>query len=79
MFRLSRPITGAGEFQFKGASRSLEGGRKYPQAIYRAYNDAYGSNYTAAEIDKQDNVRVVASQALAGGRDEFDALMLSDF
>lgn len=68
-------VTGAGEFQFKGESPSLTLSAKYPVEIYRAYNDAYGSNYTSDEIDKQDNVRVAASQSLPGGREEFDALM----
>jgi len=66
-----------GELQYIGDSDSLKDGDKYPQLIYRAYNDAYGSNYTAKEIDAQDNVRPVASQALRGGRDEFDALLSS--
>jgi hypothetical protein len=68
-------VTGAGEFLYKGPSTSLDNGHLYPAEIYRAYNDVYGSNYTAAEIDGQTNVRAVASQGLAGGREEFDALM----
>ena len=68
-------VTGAGEYQYKGKSASLTEGALYPIAIYRAYNDAYASNYTAREIDAQDNVRAVASQALSGGRDEFDVLL----
>ncbi len=68
-------VTGAGEYQYKGKSESLADGAQYPMVIYRAYNDAYGSNYTGREIDAQDNVRAVASQALAGGREEFDALL----
>jgi uncharacterized protein len=68
-------VTGAGEFQFKGASDSLEGGRLYPEAVYRAYNDYYASNYTAKEINAQDNVRAVASMSLSGGREEFDDLI----
>lgn len=68
-------VTGAGEYQYKGHSQSLLMGKKYPIEIYRAYNDAQGSNYTGQEIDAQDNVRVVASQALPGGRDEFDSLL----
>lgn len=68
-------VTGAGEFQYKGKSSSLINGTKYPGEIYQAYNDAYGSNYTSQEIDAQDNVRVVASQALSGGSEEFDALL----
>lgn len=64
-----------GEFQYKGKSKSMEGGNKYPLGIYQAYNDVYGSNYTAKEIDDQDNVRIVASQGLSGGRDEFDELL----
>lgn len=69
-------VTGAGEFQYKGRSESLANGHRYPPQIYRAYNDAYGSNYTAEQIDGQDNVRAVASQALPGGREEFDELLL---
>lgn len=68
-------VTGAGEYQFKGKSESLVGGIKYPLEIYRAYNDYYASNYSAAEIDAQNNVRSVASMALSGGRDEFDELV----
>ena len=69
-------VTGAGEFQYKGKAASLKkGGRKYPVTIYKAYNDYYGSNFTAEEIDKEDDVRKVASMALPGGREEFDALM----
>jgi len=64
-----------GEFQYKGESSSLKGGSKYPREIYKAYNDVYGSNYTAQEIDAQDNVRSVASQGLRDGRDEFDKLV----
>lgn len=67
----------SGEIQYRGESSSLEGGKKYPLEIYIAYNDVYGSNYTAEEIDKQDNVRAVASQGLSGGREEFDELMAS--
>jgi len=65
-----------GELQFKGESRSLHGER-YPQEIYRAYNDAQGSNYTASEIDAvhPDEVRGTASMGLSGGREEFDELM----
>ena len=68
-------VNGAGEYQYKGESESLSTGEKYPRSIYRAYNDAQGSNYTGAEIDGQDTVRAVASQALAGGREEFDELL----
>lgn len=68
-------VTGAGEFRFVGASPSLEGGVRYPEAIYRAYNDYHAANFTAAEIDLERDVRECASQALSGGRDEFDALL----
>ena len=68
-------VAPTGEFQYKGKSSSMSGGNEYPMQIYRAFNDAYGSNYTAQEIDTQDNVRSVASQALSGGRDEFDELL----
>jgi hypothetical protein len=64
-----------GEIQYIGKSQSLKGGNKYPFQIYKAYNDVYGSNYTAEEIDKQDNVKSVASMGMSGGRDEFDELM----
>lgn len=70
-------VTGAGEYQYKGSSESLQNGQKYPAEIYKAYNDAYGANYTAKEIDAQDNVRAVACQSLSGGRDEFDELMVA--
>lgn len=64
-----------GEFQYKGKSESLSTSNEYPLEIYKAYNDVYGSNYTAKEIDDQDNVRIVASQGLSDGSDEFDMLM----
>jgi hypothetical protein len=64
-----------GEIQYVGQSKSLTTSNKYPMKIYKAYNDYYGSNYTSDEIDKQDNVKLVASMALSGGRDEFDELM----
>lgn len=65
-----------GELQYKGKSRSLQGGGRYPEAIYRAYNDAMGSNYTGEEIDgmPEDEVRSVARMALEGGGEEFDQL-----
>lgn len=65
-----------GELQYKGKSRSILGGM-YPEAVYRAYNDAMGSNYTAGEIDGMpiEEIRSVASMALEGGRDEFDQLI----
>lgn len=65
-----------GEIQYIGKSSSLKG-TKYPIQIYKAYNDVYGSNYTSDEIDKQDNVKMVASMGLSGGREEFDNLMRS--
>jgi len=68
-------VTGAGEYQFRGASKSLDCGKKYPLEIYRAYNNAYGSNFSSEEIDAESNVRAIASTALSGGRDKFDALM----
>ena len=66
-----------GELQYKGPSKSLSGGSKYPEEIYRAYNDYYGSNYTSQQIDQEDYkiVKMVASMALGGGRDEFDILL----
>ena len=68
-------VTGAGEFQYKGSSNSLSGGKKYRRAIYKAYNDAHGINFLASEIDKESDVRMVASQALCGGMEEFNELM----
>jgi hypothetical protein len=67
-------VTGAGEFQYKGKSSSMANGKKYPMQIYKAYNDAHGANFTASEIDKEYDVRMVASQALIGGLEEFDEL-----
>jgi len=66
-----------GELQYKGNSKSISKGTKYPLMIYKAYNDYYGSNYTSEEIDKMDyqNVRGVASMALSGGSEEFDNLV----
>jgi len=66
-----------GELQYKGKAQSLKGGEKYPLAIYKAFNDYYGSNYTVEEIDKEDynTVRSIASMAMSGGREEFDILM----
>lgn len=66
-----------GELQYKGPSQSLAGGSKYPEAIYRAFNDALGSNYSAADIDNETEqyVRGIASMGLSEGRDEFDQLL----
>ena len=68
-------ISSTGELQYRGRSKSLSG-KKYPLEIYKAFNDVYGSNYTAEEIDKMDDpeVRNTASMGLAGGREEFDLL-----
>jgi len=68
-------LASTGEFQYKGPSKSLEGGTKWPPEIYRAYNDYWASNLTVEEIDRQTDVRSVASMALPGGRDEFDRLV----
>lgn len=69
-------VTGAGEFQYKGGSESLSGGKKYPVEIYKAYNDYNGLNLTAKEIDSlsTSEVRNEASMGLTGGTDEFDSL-----
>lgn len=66
-----------GEIQYIGESKSLSGGQKYPIEIYRAFNDALGSNYTTQEIDKfrPEEVRGTAYPALSGGKEEFDQLM----
>lgn len=69
-------VTGAGEYQYKEKSESLQDGTKYPSAIYRAYNDYFGSNFTAKEVDKQEDVRQMASCALNGGKEEFDTLLV---
>ena len=65
-----------GEVQYRGESESLKSGKKYPLEIYKAYNGYYGSNYTAAEIDKMDSkeVRSAASMGLSDGKEEFDRL-----
>jgi len=65
-----------GEVQYKGGSASLKG-KKYPIEIYRAFNDVYGSNYTAKEIDAMEykEVRSVARQGLGDGVEEFDRLV----
>jgi len=65
-----------GEFQYIGQSNSLQG-KKYPQQIYKAFNDYYGSNYTSQEIDEMSDqeVKSVASTNLEGGKEEFDQLM----
>ena len=68
-------LASTGEFQYKGPSTSLSGGRKWPPEVYRAYNDYWASNLTAEEIDRQTDVRPVASMALPGGREEFDRLV----
>jgi hypothetical protein len=67
-----------GELQFIGASKSLQG-KKYPESIYRAYNDVNGSNFTAKEIDEMSPtmVRDEASQGLEGGSSEYDELLSS--
>lgn len=65
-----------GEFQFIGKSKSLAG-KKYPEKVYKAYNDAEGTNLTAKEIDSLEfeDVRDHAAGGLEGGRDEFDELV----
>ena len=70
-------IAGTGEIQYKGHSKSLSSGQKYPIEIYKAYNDVYGSNYTSEEIDKMDydHVKSVARMGLSGGLEEFDMLV----
>lgn len=68
-------VTGAGEFRFVGASKSLEGGMKYPIEIYKAYCDYHGHQFSVADVDGETDVRACASQALSGGTDEFDALL----
>jgi len=64
-----------GEIKFIGESKSLQG-KKYPKEIYKAFNDVYGSTYTAKEIDAMTikEVRDTASQGLTNGRAEFDKL-----
>ncbi len=66
-----------GEIQYIGKSESIEKGQKYPLAIYKAFNDYYGSNYTSQQINEMEysEVRSIASMGLSEGRDEFDALM----
>jgi len=70
-------IAGTGELQYKGHSKSLSSGTKYPMEVYKAYNDVYGSNYTSKEIDEMDHshVKSVASMGLSGGSNEFDSLI----
>lgn len=65
-----------GELQYVGPTYSIQAG-KYPEAIYRAYNDSQGSNYTSTEIDQMpfEEVRMNASMALSGGREEFEQLL----
>jgi len=62
-----------GEFQFIGKTEQFVGG-KYSEKIYRAFNEAEGSNFTMIEIDKMslEEVRSSASMALKEGRIEFD-------
>jgi len=66
-----------GEIKYIGKSPSLTGGKKYSVEIYKAYNDVYGSNFTAKEIDAMpfDEVRNNASMGLVGGKTEFDNLV----
>lgn len=67
---------GTNEYQYIGKSKSIIGG-KYPESIYRAFNDVEGGNYTKKEIDAipYDEVRATASMGFSNGRDEFDKLM----
>lgn len=50
---------------------------KYPEKVYKAINDAWGTKMTKKEVDDLgfDELRNNASQALEGGRDEFDKLV----
>jgi len=65
-----------GEIQYKGKSESINSSGKYPERVYKAFNDYYGSNYISEEIDKEDpqRVRRIASMALPGGKVEFDQI-----
>ncbi|MDD5394943.1 MAG: hypothetical protein PHE17_18145 [Thiothrix sp.] len=80
VIRIELPISDVqvvnGEIQYKGKSESIGSGKKYPQDVYMAYNDYYGSNYTSKEIDAMEpgHIRNVAHMALSGGYDEFDQL-----
>jgi len=69
-----------GEIQYKGKSESTKG-TKYPEQIYKAYNDAQGSNYTAKEIDnmRKNHVKMAASAALNGGKKEFEQLLMESY
>ena len=66
-----------GELQYKGPSLSLSDGNKYPESIYKAFNDSLGSNFRAKEIDEEDPayVRGISGMALSGGKEEFDEIM----
>ena len=66
-----------GELQYKGHSKSISVGKKYPIEIYKSYNDVYGSNYTAEEIDtmNEDHVKSIARMGLPGGVEEFNSLI----
>ena len=65
-----------GELQYIGPSYSDQG-EKYPGEIYRALNDALGSNYTSDEIDAmpEGEIARTARMALSGGKEEFETLM----
>ncbi len=51
------------EWQYLGGTEKLTG--KYPQTFYKEYNDYFGSNMTAKEIDAQTDVWDVA-KAISG-------------
>lgn len=65
-----------GEVQYTG-TESLVDGTKYPKEVYVAYNESQGSNLSPQQIDEESPsfVRMVASMAMTGGKEEFDALM----
>jgi hypothetical protein len=64
-----------GEWQYRGGTEKFGGG-KYPEKIYKAINEVWGTNMTRQEIDKLsfNEVRDNASMGLSGGKTEFDEI-----
>ena len=71
-------IVNGAEVQYIGEESLRTRGGKYPLAVYRAYNEAEGSNLVPSQIDAlaPSEVRLRASMAMPGGREEFERRVL---
>lgn len=67
-------IVNGSEVQYIGEESLRTKDGKYPPAVYRAYNEYEGSSLVPSQIDAlaSDEVRLRASMAMPGGREEFE-------